>query len=194
MAEADATTEFDRELDGGDGALTFRGECEEQAICPGGGSQFTDMIGRGLRHERGIVSSAIAGFGREERAFEVPAGDGGGELGQLEAQLAELLKPADQPRPLVGDEGEEIAAATGLVEGASGLEESRGGEIVLLEVDAGEAVDLQVNQGRGEPGQGGGWIRGGSEGGDQAIIPGEFDRMAGGVKPGAEGRHGVSLV
>ncbi len=193
VAEVDAATEVGRELDGGDGAHTFRGESEEQGLGAGGGAQFADMIGGGLRHERGVVSSAVAGFGREERAFEVPAGDGGGELGELRTQLAELLEPADQPRPLVGNEGEEIAAATGLVQGASGLEERGRGEIVLLEVDAGEAIDLQVDQGRGEPGQGGGWLRGGIEGGDQAVVPGEFDRLAGGVKPGAEGRHGDSL-
>jgi hypothetical protein len=122
------------------------------------------VIGGWIRHVRGVVGSAIAGFGGEKGAFDVPAGDGGGEFGQSLAQGAELLEAMDQPGPVVGDERGEEAAATSLVEGASGVEERRGFEVVLLEVDAGEAIDLEIDERWGEPGQVGAEV--GGRGGD----------------------------
>ncbi len=71
------------------------------------------------------------------------------------------------------------------------MEERLWFEVVLLKVDTGEAIDLEIDERRGEPGQvgdGSGW--GGVETGEAGGIPGDLDHLSGGVKPGHEGRHG----
>ena len=195
MAEADAAAEFDGELDGRNGAVAFGGDGEEQRVGTGGGAQFADMRGGRIRHVGGIVCPAIAGFGGEKGAFDMPAGNGRGQLGEGVAQGVELLEPVEELLPVVSDEGEEESAATSLLERAGGLEQRGGVEIVLLEVDAGETIDLQIHQGGSEPGKsrlGGG--RGRLEVGDLGGVPGDPDGLVGGVMSGDEGSHGRILV
>ena len=71
------------------------------------------------------------------------------------------------------------------------MEEGLGFEVVLLKVDAGEAIDLEIDERWGEPGQvgcGRGW--GGVETGEAGGIPGDLDHLSGGIMPGRKGRHG----
>ena len=115
VAEADAEAEFDGQPDNRQGPGAFGGDGEEHRVGSRGGAQFTDERGGWIRHVPGVVGTAITGFGGEKGAFDVPAGDGGSQLGVSLAQGAELFEAPDQAGPVVGDERGEEAAATGLV-------------------------------------------------------------------------------
>jgi hypothetical protein len=80
------------------------------------------------------------------------------------------------------------------LEGVNGVEEIGLGKVVVLEIDAGEAVDLEIEQRWGEPGQDRVTVRGGFKRGDAGVVPMDMQRLAGGVVSGGKGRHGTSVV
>jgi hypothetical protein len=88
MTKVDAATELDGESNGRERTGTFRGDGQEEEIVAGGAAEFTDAIGSGVEHAGWVVRPAIAGFRRQERAFDVPSGDGGGERRMLSAKFA----------------------------------------------------------------------------------------------------------
>jgi hypothetical protein len=147
------------------------------------------MLWRGIEHERGVMGSAIASFGREERSFDVPAGDRCDKFGMLLAKFTKTFEAADELAPVVRDEREEKAAARGLGEGLGGRDQCGGGEVIALEIGPRETIDLNVDEDRGEPREVG-CGRGGLEVFDAVRVPGEFDWMAGRIVSGDNRRHG----
>jgi hypothetical protein len=68
-------------------------------------------------------------------------------------ELVEVGESLCELGPGIGDEREEEPGATGGEQAVAGLVELFRGEMVLLEVDAGEAVDLEVEEGWGDEGE-----------------------------------------
>ena len=70
-------------LDGGDGAGTFGGEGDEQGIGSGDVAECAHVFRGWVAHGGGIMSPGKTGFGREERAFDMPSGDDPGQVGMV---------------------------------------------------------------------------------------------------------------
>lgn len=193
MAQVDTAAKFHRKSSGGERPAAFRGDGQEQGIVACRAAEFVDVFRAWIQHAGRIVGSAVARFGREEGAFDMPAGDGGGEGGVLPAKIAKVCQPADERGPMVGDQRQKEAGAAGLVEGVDGMEEIRFRKLVLLEIDAGEAVDLEIEQRRSEPGQDRVGVGRGFKRSDAGVVPMQMQRLAGGVVSDGEGRHGASV-
>ena len=132
-----------------------------------------------------------AGLVGHERAFDMPADDGGAQFGRGVAEGFEFAELRGERRPFVGDQREEIAGATGVAQGARGGEEAGGGLARALEINAGVAIHLKVPERRGDPdgvGRGGGV--GGFNRGDEAVLATDGHGRAGGVVVGADFKCG----
>src|SRR5262245_27098432 len=109
------------------------------------------MLGGGIDHEGGIVRPTIARLGRQKRPFDMPAGDGVPQLSRLTPQCSEAPQTLQHSTPVLCHEGQEVTTATGGSETARGQEQFRQRHSVLLKVDPAIAVDLEVEQRRGDP-------------------------------------------
>lgn len=65
-------------------------------------------------------------------------------------KLVEVGEPLGEPGPGIGDECEQESGASGSEQALAGLVELVLGDIILLEVDPGEPIDLEVEEGGGE--------------------------------------------
>lgn len=88
------------------------------------------------------MCAAVAVEGADEGAFDVESGDDLAGEGVLIAELDDALESAGHFGDFFGDDGCEDGRDAVGVEGMAGGVELIGGEVVLVEIDAGVAVDL----------------------------------------------------
>src|SRR6266496_2289284 len=81
----------------------------------------------------------------------MPAGDGMAQFLMAGAQLAELLEPLDQLRPFVRDQRQQKAATAGRTQRPRRNQHLLDRQIVALKIDAGEAINLQIDERGSEP-------------------------------------------
>ena len=187
VAEADFYAERDGEFDRGEDARAFRRDGEEQGIVARECAQFVNGRRRGITHERGIVRADKAGLVRQERPLNVPADDGRAQFRRRVAEGFEFAQLSRERAPLVRDEREQIARATGLAQRARGGEQARGGLPAALEINARVAVHLEIPERGRDPhvvARGGGVVR--LDRGDDTGVAAHDDGRAGGVVAGVE--------
>lgn len=179
VAQADADPQADGGFDGGEGSGAFGCQSHQDGGSARRVAQFVEVFRAWIPHVSRVMGPMKSGLVAEKRTFQVPAGDEFLELGFGIAEGAESAQSSDQPAPVVGDQGEEERAAAVAAPGVTGAEQVGDGQGILLEVDAGVAVDLGIEpvgggkgHGRGSYGEGG--ARGQSRGraGGRRIGPG----------------------
>ena len=185
VAKADLDTQGRGQCDGSDCFEPFGVEREQNEIVAGKLSQLVNVIGHGIHHKRPIMSAAKTGFIRQKWAFDVPACNSGLEQGRLGAQFAIVLQAVEHLLPFVGNQREEKSCASGLQQPARGAQQVVQGDVVLLKIDSGEAVDLQIHQRRSDPAIRGRWF-GRLDEKDSAVLPMDANRLARRVMPGVD--------
>jgi len=100
------------------------------------------------------MGTVVAGLVGKERAFDMPAGDALLQQRGPESSLSQSCQAPQQNRPGVRDQGEQEPATAGASQGPGGGLQIGVGDVVALEIDAGKAIDLEIEQTRRKPGQG----------------------------------------
>ena len=120
-----------------------------------------------------------ARFGGKKRPFNMPSRDGPTHLLVGGPQPSQRLQSPQQPGPLVRDEGQEKACATGGTQASRRGPQFLSGQVILLKIDAGKTVHLQVEQSRRYPG--GAFVPAdrGSQAANDALLPLEDNGLAG---------------
>ena len=88
----------------------------------------------------------VAGRVVDERAFDVDAPDNFPHQRVLPADGGDPLEPGLHPRQLVGNDRRQNAGHAVLAEPLAGKVQVGLGQIVLVEVNAGIAVDLEIDE------------------------------------------------
>jgi len=186
VAHAHSDTPLNGTANGVDGAGSLGCQRQEQGIRAGLLSQFLDESGGRIQHAGGIMGATVAWFSGKEGAFNVPAGDHALQQRRRAPGCAQLFEAPQQGGPGVGDQGEEEPTAAGASQGASGCFQIGGADFIALEIDTGEAIDLEIEQAGCDPGQ---RVRSGGaafDAADEAGLVMDQDGLAGSIVPAVQ--------
>ncbi len=132
----------DEALDEAGVGIGFWGEGADACESVGGVEEAFELVEIGGSDGVFGMCAAVAVEGADEGAFDVESGDDLAGEGVLIAEFDDALESAGHFGDFFGDDGCEYGRDAVGVEGMAGGVELIGGEVVLVEIDAGVAVDL----------------------------------------------------
>lgn len=145
MAGGDGDVLVDKELGDLQAGVALGGEGDELGEALRGVEEGGHLGGIGGVDGVGGVGAAVAGGFVDEGTFDVQAGDQALGEGVLGTQVGQAAEAGGHDVDVVGDDGGEDGGGAVLLEGEAGAMQSFRGEVVGVEVYAGEAVDLEID-------------------------------------------------
>jgi len=151
VAQADPDAQGNRQGNGFDRPPAFRRQSQQQQIVTRGRPELANPLGQGIAHAPRIMRSAIPGLFGQKRPFDVPPGNGRRQFGGTIPERSQTSELVEHALPGVGHKRGQEPRAARPPQPSRRRQQGVERHNLSLEIDPRVAIDLEIQQARGNP-------------------------------------------